>query len=138
MDWPASLCYYPEYSYSVNPDVVETVYASGRSRSRNYLPHDTLQFNTVYSFYMIVDDTDLATFEDFWRANSNGADDFLGDYYVGSIRKSWTGRIVNGEYKKEYLAFDLHKVSFKFELTYRIMTEEVDKYNEIIANGGFP
>lgn len=132
-DWPSSLCYDDQYSYSFENENVFTEYATGNVRNRNYGGMN----NDIHSYSMVLDNSGLDTFEFFFlNTLNNGELSFTGPYFVGSFKDEGELRFIGG-YSKEYLTVDYWRVNFTLRLYNRDLTREQSIYDTVISNGGF-
>lgn len=133
--WPIELEYSEDgYSWEVTPDVTRTQYASNNTRQRKLRKNR----DDTFTVSMRLDETELATFEEFVLTTlNNGADEYTGPYYTSDVLYTGTLQIVNGEYSVTYLTADYWQVSFKFEVKDRSMTEEAAAYALVNSYSGF-
>ena len=132
--WPSQLCYDSSYSYDVDPETINTLFASRNTRQRNVGDRR----DDIHSVKLRVNNADLQVFENFViNTLNNGADEYTGPYFVGGTERTGTLQIINGEYQVRYLTDDFWEVNFNFLVKNRSMTFEDSTRAAVIVNGGF-
>ena len=134
MPFPSELCYEQEYSYEVSPEVVHSSFISSNTRQRQM----GNKRDDLHTVRIITDNTGFNDFERFvLTEQDNGADPFVGDYYVGGTLRQGSLRIVNGQYSARYLTDDFWQIDYSFEVRDRSLIQENIVYDDVVSVGGF-